>query len=85
MLHVLEVVDSPAELPKCVRTQNEQELKALAQKKKNQIVWFGKPDGPVLSILTAVRGTAGTQRGSFSSGQAMTGWKIGENHSNKRG
>jgi hypothetical protein len=61
MLHVLEVVDSPVELPKCVRTQNEQEPKALARKNKNQIVGFGKPDGPILSILTAVRGTAGTQ------------------------
>jgi hypothetical protein len=28
MLDVLEVVDSPAESPKCVRTQNEQELEA---------------------------------------------------------
>jgi hypothetical protein len=29
MLDVIEVVDSPAESPKCVATQNEQEPKAL--------------------------------------------------------
>jgi hypothetical protein len=85
MLHVLEVVTSPTESPKCVSTRNEQEPKASARKKKNQIVWFGEPDGPVLSILTTVRGTTGTRRGRFSSGQATTGWKIGKNHGNPRG
>jgi hypothetical protein len=50
-----EKINSPAELPKCVCTQNKQELKAHVQNKKNRTLRFGKPDYSVLSILTAVR------------------------------
>jgi hypothetical protein len=59
MLDVLEVVNSPVESPKCVRTQNEHELKALAQNCKNRTVQFGKPDVLVLSEPTSVWYTAG--------------------------
>jgi hypothetical protein len=38
MLDMLEVVDYPVELPKCVYTQNEQESEALAQKRTNRTV-----------------------------------------------
>jgi hypothetical protein len=38
MFDMLEVVDSPAESSKCVHTQNEQDLEALAQNCSNQIV-----------------------------------------------
>jgi hypothetical protein len=64
---VLEVVDSPAESPKCVATRIEQEPEAPNQNCRNRTARFGKSDGPVLSIL-AVRGTTATQRGSFSFG-----------------
>jgi hypothetical protein len=40
MLDVLEVVDFPAELPKCVATRNEQELKAPARRCRNRTVRF---------------------------------------------
>jgi hypothetical protein len=59
MLDVLEVFDSPAESPKCVATQNEQEPKALAQNYRNQTVRFQEPDTPVLSRSAAVRGAVG--------------------------
>jgi hypothetical protein len=61
MLVVLEVVDFPAESPKCVRTQNEQEPEAPARNCRNQTVQFDKQDGPVLSRLMAVRGTVRLQ------------------------
>jgi hypothetical protein len=35
MLDVLEVVNSPAESPKCVATRNEQEPEASTQNRKN--------------------------------------------------
>jgi hypothetical protein len=35
---VLEVVDSPAESPKCIRTQNKQEPEAPTQNRANQTV-----------------------------------------------
>jgi hypothetical protein len=38
MFDVLEVVDSPAESPKCVATSNEQEPKATAQNCRNRAV-----------------------------------------------
>jgi hypothetical protein len=38
MFDVLEFVDSPVESRKCVRTRNEQELKAPAQNWANRIV-----------------------------------------------
>jgi hypothetical protein len=40
MLDMLEVVNSPAESPKCVATSNEQEPKAPARNCGNQIVQF---------------------------------------------
>jgi hypothetical protein len=40
MLDVHEVVDSPTESPKCVRTRNEQEPEALAQNRANRIIQF---------------------------------------------
>jgi hypothetical protein len=40
MLDVLEVVNYPAESPKCVDTQNEHEPEAPAQNSKNRIVQF---------------------------------------------
>jgi hypothetical protein len=73
MLDVLELVDSPAEWPKCVATQIGQEPEAPGQNYRNRTVRFGKPDGPILLILTTVRGATGTRRGSFSSGQATSG------------
>jgi hypothetical protein len=57
MLDVLEVVESPAESPKCVRTQNKQEPEAPARN-------LGKPDCPVLSGLAVVRGATGLRRGA---------------------
>jgi hypothetical protein len=66
--------------PKCVATRIGHELEALTQNMKNWTVRFGKLDGPVLSIPTAVRGAAGTRRGSFSSDQMTSRWKIGKNH-----
>jgi hypothetical protein len=56
MLDVLEVVDSPAESPKCVATQNEQRPKAPARNSRNQTIRFQEPDGPVLLGPTAVGG-----------------------------
>jgi hypothetical protein len=76
MLDVLEVVDSPAESPKYVTTWIERESEAPAQNSRNRIIQFLEPDSPVLSGPTAVRGTTGLQRGSLSSGQAMSGqWR----------
>jgi hypothetical protein len=63
-------------------TRNVHESEAPAQSYRNWIVRFGKPDGPVLSIPTTVRGTAGTRQGSFSFGQATSEWRIGKNHDN---
>jgi hypothetical protein len=57
MLDMCKVVDSPVESPKCVDTRIKQVLKTPAQNRKNRILRFGKLEGPVLSILTAVRGT----------------------------
>jgi hypothetical protein len=82
---VLEVVDFSAESPKCVATWIRHEPEAPAQNRENWTVRFGKPDTPVLSILTVVRGATGTRRGSFSSGQATSGQKMGKNHGNPRG
>jgi hypothetical protein len=59
MLGVLEVVNSSTESLKCVCTRNEQESEALAQNRTNRIQRFGKPEGPVLSVPTVVRGTVG--------------------------
>jgi hypothetical protein len=42
-----------------IATQNEHELKAPAQNNRNRTIWFGKPNYPVLSRPTAVRGTIG--------------------------
>jgi hypothetical protein len=64
MLDVLEVVDSPVESQKCVATQNEQELKALAQNYRKWKVQFQKPDTPVLSRSTTVRGVVGLRWGA---------------------
>jgi hypothetical protein len=63
MQDILEVVDSLVESPKCVRTQNEQELKALAGNRANRIVRSGKSNSPISSALTAVRGTIGSSKG----------------------
>jgi hypothetical protein len=63
MLDVLEVVDSPAELPKCVCTQNEQEPGAPTRNRANWTVWFGKSDDLVSSVPAAVRGTIGSSEG----------------------
>jgi hypothetical protein len=60
MLEMLEIVDTPVESSKCVATQIGQEPEALAQNRKNQTIRFGKPDDPILSIPTAVRGAAET-------------------------
>jgi hypothetical protein len=60
ILDVFEVVNSPAELQKCVCTQNEQEMEALAQNWANRIVRFGKPDSPVLSAPPVIKGTVGS-------------------------
>jgi hypothetical protein len=43
-------------------TRNEQEPKAPARNCKNWTVGFGKPNGPVLSGPTAVRGPVGLRR-----------------------
>jgi hypothetical protein len=59
MLDVLAVVDFPTESPKCVATRIGQEPEAPAQNRKNWTVWFGKPDGPVLSGPTIVRAAVG--------------------------
>jgi hypothetical protein len=80
MFDVLEVVDCPAELPKCVATQIVQEPKARGRNCRNRTIRIGKPNCPVLSILTVISGTAGTRRWSFSSGQATSGRKIVKNH-----
>jgi hypothetical protein len=56
MLDVLEVVDSPMELPKCVCTQNKQESEAPAQSKENWTIQFQELDSPVLSRPMTVRG-----------------------------
>jgi hypothetical protein len=54
-----------------------QEPEAPARNRKNQTLRFGKLDYPILSIPIAVRGVASSRRGSFSSSQATSGWKIG--------
>jgi hypothetical protein len=61
MLDMLKVADSSAESSKCVVTQIGQEPEAPARNRKNQTARFGKPDGPILSIPTAVRGAASTR------------------------
>jgi hypothetical protein len=48
--------------------------KLLLETWANWMVRFGKPDYPVLSGLTAVRGAAGLRRGSLSSGQVTSNW-----------
>jgi hypothetical protein len=63
MHDVLEVVDSLAESPKCVHTQNEQEPEAPARSWANQMVWFGKLDCLVSSAPVAVRGTVSSGEG----------------------
>jgi hypothetical protein len=63
MLDVRKVVDFLVESPKCVCTRNEQELEALAQNRANQILWFGKPEGPVSSVPVTVRGIVGSGEG----------------------
>jgi hypothetical protein len=45
-----------------VATQNEQETEASVQNRENWTHQFGKSDYPILSILTTVRGAAGTQQ-----------------------
>jgi hypothetical protein len=85
MLDVLEVVDFLAESSKCVATWNDQEPKAYAQNYENRIVRFGKSDGPVLSIPTAVRGATDTWWVSFFSDQVISEWKISENNDKPRG
>jgi hypothetical protein len=59
MLDVREVVDSPAESPKCVCTWIGQELEAPVQNKRNRIVWFQELDTLVLSRPAVVRGAVG--------------------------
>jgi hypothetical protein len=59
MLNVLEIVNSPAESPKCITTQIEHELEAPARSCRNRIARSRKPDGTVLLGPTVVRGTAG--------------------------
>jgi hypothetical protein len=85
MLDVLEVVDSLAESPKCVATWIGQELEDPGLSCGNQTIWFAKSDGPILSIPTTVRDTVGTRWWSFSSSQAMSGWRIGKNHNKSKG
>jgi hypothetical protein len=60
---MLEVVDSQAESPKCVRTRNEQELEAPAQNTVNWTVHFSKPDGLVSLASATVRSTIGSDEG----------------------
>jgi hypothetical protein len=48
MLDVLELVDSSAESPNCVRTQNKQRPEAPARSCRNWTIWLGKLEGPVL-------------------------------------
>jgi hypothetical protein len=57
------VVDSLAELPKCVCTQNKQEPEAPTRNRENQILRFGKSEGLVSSGPAAVRGTSGSDEG----------------------
>jgi hypothetical protein len=64
MLNVLEVVDSPAESPKCDATRNKQRPEAPTRNSRNQTVRFQETDGPVLSRPMVVRGTAGLRRGA---------------------
>jgi hypothetical protein len=64
MLDGLEAVDPPVESPKCIRTRNEQEPKALAQNYRNQTVQFGKSNDLILSEPTTVRGVAGLRQGA---------------------
>jgi hypothetical protein len=47
-----------------VRTQNEQRPEVPARSYRNQTIRFEKPDSPVLSEPTAVRGTAVLRRGA---------------------
>jgi hypothetical protein len=65
MLDLLEVDDSPVELPKCVCTRNEQELEAPVWNRRNRSLRFQKLDPPVLSRLVTVRGVVGLRRGMF--------------------
>jgi hypothetical protein len=85
MLDMLEVVDYPAESPKCVGRWIEQELEAPVWNSKNRILQFDKPEDPVLSELMAARGAAGRWRGYFSYGQATSGWRMSMSHDNLRG
>jgi hypothetical protein len=62
--------------PPPVTTQIGIESSCLIQKKS---------DGLILSISMTVRDVTGTRRGSFLSGQATPGRKIGTNHDNPRG
>jgi hypothetical protein len=64
MLDVFEVVDSPAESPKCVRTRNEQRPEALARSYRNRTIWFGKLEGLILSGPMTVRDAIGLRRGA---------------------
>jgi hypothetical protein len=63
MLDMLEVTDSPAESPKCIRTQNEKESEAPTRNRANRTIRFGKPNGLILSTPTAVKGTVGSGDG----------------------
>jgi hypothetical protein len=82
---VFRIIDFQAESPKYVVTQIEQEPKAHAQNCRNQTLRFGKPDGPISSILMTVKGTIGTRRWSFSFDQATSGRRIDKNHGNPMG
>jgi hypothetical protein len=77
MLDVCEVVDSPAELPKCVTTQIEQELKLLLEAAKTKYSSFVGTDD------NQGHCQASTRCSSFD--QAMFGWWRGKNHDNLGG
>jgi hypothetical protein len=71
MLDVLEVVNSPAELPKCVHTRNEQEPEAPTRN-------LGKPDGLVCQTgLSYFIGTDGSQGCHQSSMRCSFSGQVG--------
>jgi hypothetical protein len=84
MFDVLEVVYPSAESPKCVRTRNKQRPEAPARSCKNWTIRLGKPEGPVLSGPTAIRGIAGLRRGASPPAKLRLDG-IGANHDNFEG
>jgi hypothetical protein len=64
---MVEVVDSPTELPKCIGTQIKQRAGSSCSKEESRTIRFGKPEGPILSRLAAVRGIVNSGEGVLSS------------------